>query len=249
MANQNINELQAKLVDELNKKNLIKTKEVENALLTVPRHLCLPGVDLEKVYSNTAIPTKWDDKVPISSSSEPAVYAIMLEQLQIKEGMKILEIGAGTGFNAALMANITGKSGHVITVDIDEDITNSARRNLDSAGYENVTVIRKDGATGYEEEAPYDRIIITAGVWEINPEWFNQLKPGGILLVPMVISIHDQATFAFKRVVDHLESISISGGKFMEFRGEYTRPIKQASIGKSGIIMLRSKDIPPINKE
>ena len=249
MANQNINELQARLVDELNKKNLIKTKEVENALLTVPRHLFLPGVDLEKVYSNTAIPTKWDDKVPISSSSEPAVYAIMLEQLQIKEGMKILEIGAGTGFNAALMAQITGKSGHVITIDIDEDITNSARRNLDSAGYENVTVICKDGATGYEEEAPYDRIIITAGVWDINPEWFNQLKPGGILLVPMVISIHDQATFAFKRVDDHLESISISGCKFMEFRGEYTRPIKQASIGKSGIIMLRSKDIPPINKE
>jgi len=153
MTDQNINDLQKRLVDELNNKKLIKSKEVENAFMAVPRHLFLPGVDLEKVYSNTAIVTKWDDKIPLSSSSEPAVYAIMLEQLQIKGGMKILEIGAGTGFNAALMAQITGNSGTVITVDIDKDITDSAEANLNSAGYNHVKVICKDGASGYEQDA------------------------------------------------------------------------------------------------
>lgn len=249
MKDQNIKDMQRRLTSELIEKQFIKTKEVEEAFLTVPRHLFLPGEDLEKVYSDTPIVTKWDDKIPLSSSSQPAAMTIMLEQLELKSGLKILEIGAGTGFNAALMAQITGKNGMVVTVDIDKDITNIARENLNSAGYSNVKVICKDGASGYEPEAPYDRIILTAGVWDINREWFDQLKPGGILLVPMVISIIDQMTIAFKRVDDHLESTSISGCKFMELRGNYPKPVNRIEIGQSGQLMLCSKHIFKLNKE
>lgn len=249
MSDQNISDLQKKLADELIKKNFIKTKEVEKAFLAVPRHLFLPGVDLEKVYSNNAIVTKWEGQYPISSSSEPGVYGIMLEQLELKEGLKILEIGAGTGFNAALMAQMTGETGNVVTVDIDKDIADSAQNNLNSAGYPNVKVICKDGATGYQPDAPYDRIILTAGAWDINREWFEQLKPGGILVVPIVISIKDQMTIAFKRVEDHLESSSISGCKFMELRGDYTVDANQIEIGQARVMFLISNYISKVNKE
>jgi protein-L-isoaspartate(D-aspartate) O-methyltransferase len=144
MNTEEIKDLQKKLVLELIDKKFIKSKKVEEAFLNVPRHLFLPGEPLEKVYCNTAIVTKWDGKIPLSSSSEPAVYAIMLDQLQLKEGLKILEIGAGTGFNAALLANITGKKGGVVTVDIDKDITDSAQTNLNSAGFGYVKVICSD---------------------------------------------------------------------------------------------------------
>jgi protein-L-isoaspartate(D-aspartate) O-methyltransferase len=249
MQNKNINELQTRLVEELINKKVLKSKEIEKAFLTVPRHLFLPGVDLEKVYSDAPVVTKWDGEFPLSSSSQPSVYAIMLEQLELKEGMKILEIGAGTGFNAALLAQITGDSRKVITIDIDKDITGAAQKNLISAGIQNVKVVCGRGELGYEAEAPYDRIVITAGVWDIYPEWFKQLKPGGILLLPMIIKIHDQASFAFKHVNGHLESISISSCKFMELRGDYTKPVNPVTIGKSGIITLVSSATPLKNKE
>jgi protein-L-isoaspartate(D-aspartate) O-methyltransferase len=244
---QNIKDLQKKLTAELIDKKLIKTKEVENAFLSVPRHLFLPGVEPEKVYSDIPIVTKWNGKYPVSSSSQPSAMAIMLEQLELEPGLKILEIGAGTGFNAALMANITGENAKVVTVDIDKEICNSAEANLKSAGYERVKVICGDGAAGYPAEAPYDRIILTAGVWDINPDWFRQLKPGGILLLPMVISIKDQMTIAFKRVDDHLESTSISGCKFMELQGNYPKPANFIEIGVT--IGLCSKYELDINKE
>jgi len=247
MENQNIKDLQKRLVDEIIKKGFIKTKEVEEAFLAVPRHLFLPGVDLEKVYSDIPIVTKWNGEIPVSSSSQPSAMTIMLEQLELKSGLKILEIGAGTGLNAALMAQITGKNGKVVTVDIDKDIAGLAEENLNSAGCNHVKVICQDGASGYEPEAPYDRIILTAGVWDINREWFNQLKPGGILLVPMVISIKDQMTIAFKRAGDHLESTSISGCKFMELQGNYPKPVNCVEIGHT--ISLCSKYALDLNKE
>jgi len=123
----------------------ITSPHVAEAFRTVPRHLFTPGVALEKVYSDSSIPTKRADGKLVSSSSQPAVMAIMLEQLQLQPGHRILEIGAGTGFNAGLMAHLVGKSGQLMTVDIDEDIVEGARDHLSSAGLDNVKVICGDG--------------------------------------------------------------------------------------------------------
>src|SRR5581483_5459570 len=113
--------------------------------------------------------------------------AIMLEQLQLKPGLRVLEIGAGTGYNAALMAHIVGETGQVITIDIDEDIVYNARLHLVTAGFERVQVICADGGAGYAHAAPYDRIILTVGASDITPAWRDQMKPNGRLLLPLTL--------------------------------------------------------------
>jgi protein-L-isoaspartate(D-aspartate) O-methyltransferase len=156
----------------------------------VPRHLFLPGTRLEDAYAPRVVITKRAaDGTPVSSASSPNIVAAMLEQLDARPGHRILEIGTGTGINAALLAELAGPGGHVTTIDIDEDIVTAARRNLDSAGYRHqVTVLCADGADGDPGGGTaYDRIIATAGAWDLPAAWWQQLLPDGRLVVPVVL--------------------------------------------------------------
>ena len=129
--NNNINVLNQALVDELKSMGCIQTPRVEAAFQAVLRHQFIPDTRLEEVYSNRVILTKKDQSGQwISSSSEPAIMAIMLEQLDLEPGQKVLEIGAGTGYNAALMAHIVGETGQVVTIDIDDDLVEAAQAHL-----------------------------------------------------------------------------------------------------------------------
>ena len=110
--------------------------------------------------------------------------AIMLEQLGLVPGHRVLEIGTGTGCNAALMACLVGEQGSVVTMDIDADLVARARENLAAAGYPDVTVLG-DGGFGAPGYAPYDRVIVTAGAWDLAPDWLAQLGPGGRLVLPL----------------------------------------------------------------
>jgi protein-L-isoaspartate(D-aspartate) O-methyltransferase len=155
--------LQKALVEKLISMGCIQSPNVERAFRAVPRHLFVPGVDLERVYSDISIPTKRIDGKLVSSSSQPAIMAIMLEQLQLQSGHRVLEIGAGTGYNAGLIKHLVGDSGLVVTIDIDADLVESAREYLRSAGLGSVSVVCGDGGLGCAEYAPYDRIILTVG--------------------------------------------------------------------------------------
>ncbi len=99
----------------------------------------------------------------------------MLEMLDLQPGQHVLEIGAGTGYAAALMAHLVGETGQVVTIDLDEDIVNDARGHLKAAGIEHVQVICGDGALGWEEAAPYDRVVLTVGASDIAPAWREQI--------------------------------------------------------------------------
>src|SRR5205823_13707927 len=111
-----------------------------------------------------AIVTKRDaDGHPVSSSSQPTIMAIMLDQLGVAAGQRVLEIGAGTGYNAALIASIVGADGAVVSIDIDDDLVASAQANTVAAGYPQVRIVCADGADGFAGAAPYDRIIATVG--------------------------------------------------------------------------------------
>ena len=137
------------------------------AFLAVPRHLFTPGEPLHRAYANDIVVTRTDSAgMPTSSVSAPGMQAVMLEQAQVRPGMRVLEIGSG-GYNAALLAELAGPAGQVVTADIDPQVTARARDCLARAGYPQVTVMLADREYGVPGHAPYDRIIVTAGAWDI----------------------------------------------------------------------------------
>ncbi len=152
----------------------------------VPRHLFVPDASLEAAYAHDGVVThRGADGRPRSMASEPGIVAQMLEQLDVRSGHRVLEIGAGTGYNAALLAHLAGPDGHVTTIDIDDDVADAARRNLAAAGYGDVHVGCGDGEYGHPDNAPFDRIIVTVGAWDIPPAWADQLTTGGRIVVPL----------------------------------------------------------------
>lgn len=208
------------LADRLLESGQARRAEVAAAFREVPRHLFLPEVDPVKAYADEAIPVKWSaDGRPVSSSSQPAVMAIMLEQLHVGPGQRVLEIGTGTGYNAALLAHLVGETGAVTTVDIDAELSAAARQRLDALGYPSAVVVSGDGAAGWPGEAPYDGIIVTASARDLAPAWAGQLGDGGRLVVPLSLR-GIQHSVAFVRAGDHLASSSVVPCVFMPLAGE-----------------------------
>jgi protein-L-isoaspartate(D-aspartate) O-methyltransferase len=241
--NNNINVLNQALIDELKSMGCIQTPRVEAVFQAVLRHQFLPDTRVEEVYSNRVILTKQDQNGQwISSSSEPAIMAIMLEQLDLEPGQKVLEIGAGTGYNAALMAHIVGETGQVVTVDIDDDLVEAAQAHLRAAGFDQVQVVCADGGYGYKDAAPFDRIILTVGASEIAPAWWEQLKPKGHLVLPLLLT-GAMKSVAFVKGSDHFSSISVKHCGFMPLRGDFAmmRP-HEIQIGPDANLYIVSED-------
>ncbi|MGW5677384.1 methyltransferase, FxLD system [Streptomyces sp. NPDC003860] len=201
-----VERLREEMIEKLRELGAVRTAEVEGALRKAPRHVFAPEAPLEKAYAaEYALVTKKDaDGVDISSVSAARVQAMMLEQARIRPGDRILEIGSG-GQNAAYIAELVGAAGQVTTADIDPDITERAERLLAQAGYERVNVVLADGEGGVPEHAPYDRIVVTVGAWDIPPAWVDQLAEGGRIVVPLRMRGLTRSV-AFDRVGDHLVS-------------------------------------------
>lgn len=140
---------------------------------------------LSAIYSARSLVTGVDGYRPTTSTSDPRLTARMLELLNLEPGMRVLEIGTGTGYNAALLAETIGNPGDIFTVEIRESVAARARDALRDEGYAGIHVIHRDGALGAEEGAPFDRIEVTAGCTDIAPIWLEQLAPNGRLLVPI----------------------------------------------------------------
>ncbi|MFD7990786.1 methyltransferase domain-containing protein [Streptomyces mexicanus] len=152
---------------------------------------------LRGAYADVPLATRLRDGELISSSSQPSLMAKMLAALEIEDGDRVLEIGAGSGYNAALLAHRLGDDGLVTTVDLDPEITESARRHLAAAGH-HPAVVTGDGARGVPERAPYDRIIATCALPSIPRAWLAQCTPGGRILTPIatglvVLTVEDAA--------------------------------------------------------
>ncbi|MGH3797486.1 MAG: methyltransferase, FxLD system [Pseudonocardiaceae bacterium] len=178
--------LREAMVGELREMKTIRSDRIADAFRVVPRHLFAPGASLAAVYAaTTSVVTKRDEYgVAISSVSAPELQAFMLEQAAIRPGMNVLEIGSG-GYNAALLAELVGAEGTVTTVDIDPEVTDRAGGLLGVAGYSRVNVVLADAESGVAEYAPYDRIIVTVGAWDIASAWVEQLADRGRIVVPL----------------------------------------------------------------
>jgi protein-L-isoaspartate(D-aspartate) O-methyltransferase len=220
------------LVDELIGKSSIKTGEVESAFRRVFRHQFLPGVPLEHIYRDEAVIIKRSGGQIFSCSSKPSTMATMLEYLQLKPGQRVLEIGTGTGYNAALLAQIVGNSGHVTTIDIEPELVETARNRLQEAGYRHVDVIVGDGSLGYASAAPYDRIILTASSDDVARAWHEQLAPEGHLLVTLVVGgVEKLILFRSEHAGwDFLAGQVIKDFHCVSMRGELARSLKTISL-------------------
>jgi protein-L-isoaspartate(D-aspartate) O-methyltransferase len=156
-----------------------------DGIVGVPQDTVPPAEVLDRVYSDQALITHFDERgAPSSSSSQPALMAGMLEALTLAPGLRVLEVGAGTGYNAALLATITAAP--VVTMDTSERVAAEARAALRRLGLgDQVTVVHGDGYGGWPAGAPYDRILVTCGCVGLSPRWLAQLAPGGLVLVPV----------------------------------------------------------------
>ena len=176
------------MIEKLKADGYLKDSSVERAMRTVPRHRFGHWLSLETVYGRGAHPLPGATDATMSTISDPTAVAVMLEPLALQPGQQVLEIGAGTGYNAALIAELVGETGHVTAVDIEPYVVAAAKTNLKATGYGRVEVILGDGGFGFANNAPYDRITATVGLWEIPLEWFGQLAHGGRIAAPVHIS-------------------------------------------------------------
>lgn len=234
------------LVEALKSEGKLSSPLVEAAFKQVPRHLFIDhffllethdrGVQwrqvqptsvqntdawLRAVYANQPVVTAFDEyNTPTSSSSSPDAMALMLEELQLTPGMRVLEIGTGTGYNAALLAHIVGDPHKIFTVEIDTTLAHRAQRILDQVTGKGVTVYAGDGLSGYAPGAPYDRIIATGSYHKVPLDWLDQLQPGGILV--MNLRGHFGACAFLKIVKEGAKYIAhgtfLAGSDFMELR-------------------------------
>ncbi len=182
------NPKQVALIEALRRAGVLADPAIAAAFETVPRDLFLPALPLDEVYQDRAVVTKRDTNgAVISTASQPSMMAEMLRMLDLAPGMNVLEIGAGSGYHAALLQTLVGAGGRVTAMELDADLAEQARNHLYRAGYSSVSVVHGDGAGGYAPRAAYDRIVATAALWDIPAAWVRQLKPRGRLVAPLQI--------------------------------------------------------------
>ena len=240
-ATPNADVLRELLVSDLLRAAKIHSPRVAEAFRAVPRHRFVSDVPVETAYEDDVIFTKSRDGVSVSALPSPSISADMLEALDVRPGHAVLEIGAGTGYNAALLAELAAPGGRVVTIDIDQDIVDAAVSNLRAAGVlDRVHVYCADGGFGRSEEAPYDRVLVTVGAWDVPPAWVDQLVVGGRLVVP--IEIHDvHKLITFERRPDKLASVDVRDCRFVRMRGAFAPPEQQVPLTASGLYLSTSR--------
>jgi len=169
-----------KMVEFLIRCGVLHRAEVIEAFERVPREEFVPTNLRKYAYQDTPLSIGHGQTI-----SAPSMIAIMLESLDLEKGQKVLEIGTGSGYNAALLAEIVGKAGRVISIERIPAIAEFGKKNLKKTGYGNVKVVVGDGTCGYEEEAPWDRILITACSPSFPQPLLDQLKIGGKIGAPI----------------------------------------------------------------
>ena len=217
--------LRKELIETLDRMGALRSRSVRGAFRTVPRELFVPEIaardGLTAVYRpEVALATATDSRgTPISSSSAPVIMALMLEDLDIRPGHRVLEIGAGTGYNAALLRTLVGPQGRVTSLDIEAAFVRRAKRALATGGYP-CRVVQGDGREGWAAGAPYDRIIVTAASDGIPLAWRNQLVDGGLVQLPLRLTsgVLPQVVATFRREKETLRSVAILSGAFMVLR-------------------------------
>ena len=164
------------------KSGYISSEAMAEAVLRVPREEFMDSSYASYAYLDKPFPIPGDGGQTISA---PYMYPIFYEPLSLKEGDRVLEIGAGSGYGAALAGELVGDSGLVVSVEINETTYRFAQADLERTGYGDIILVLGDGSLGYEEEAPYDAICVTAACPEVPEPLVEQLGSPGKLMAPV----------------------------------------------------------------
>ncbi|WP_457033901.1 methyltransferase, FxLD system [Kitasatospora sp. P5_F3] len=218
-SNDDAEELRTAMVARLRADGVIRSEAVARAMSEVPRHLFAPEFSLADAYDPyRALVTRRDaNGLATSSVSAPSIQATMLEQADVQPGMSVEEVGGG-GYKAALIAELVGRHGRVVTVDIDPFVTDRSETFLQKAGYGQVNVVLADAEEPLKEHGPFDRIMVTVGAWDLSPAWTDQLAEGGVIVVPLRMRGITRS-LALRRVGDHLVSESAQPCGFVRMQG------------------------------
>jgi len=207
-------EEKVKLLKKLIGERHLYSKEIEKAFLEINREIFVPKSQKKFAYIDT--PLQIGEGQTISA---PHMVAIMCEELDIKIGQKILEIGTGSGYHAAIVSRIVGKKGHVYSIERFSSLAEKAKKNLQKAGIKNVTIIVGDGSEGLPVHAPYNRIFVTCASPGIPPPLIEQLKDKGKLMIPVGKMICD-----LELIIKNKEKIvkkNLGGCAFVPLIGKY----------------------------
>ena len=194
---------------------IVKDKRVIGAFKKVPRENFIKKEHLDEVYGDYPLAIGEGQTI-----SQPTTVMIMTQALELKIGGKVLEVGTGSGYQAAIIANIVGKKGKVISTEISDKLVEFAKTNIKKLDIKNIKIIKLDGSKGYEEEAPYDRIIITAACPRIPKPLISQLKENGIIVAPVGNMLEQVMIKARKKGKDLVEE-NLGAFQFVPLKGKY----------------------------
>jgi protein-L-isoaspartate(D-aspartate) O-methyltransferase len=177
---------------------------------------------LATIYSDRSLTLfgEDDDNVP-STISQPSFVLRMLDLLQFQPGQTVFELGAGSGWNAALIGQLVGPHGQVYSLEIIPELAQGAAQTITKLGIKNVHVVAGDGGEGYSSAAPYDRVIFTAGTYDLPRQFYEQVREGGLLLAVIKDEGGGDNLFILRRVGDHFESIFSMPCGFVQLMGKY----------------------------
>ncbi len=208
---------QKRLIENLIREGYLHDPEVIKAFKNVPRQKFVPETLREYSYADQPLSIGYGQTI-----SAPSMIAIMMESLDLRKGQKVLEVGSGSGYNAALVAEIVGRTGKIITIERVPELAEFARNNLRKTGYDWIRVIVGDGTQGYEEEAPWDRILVTACAPAPPKPLIEQLKRGGKLGAPVGEQYMHQVWTVLEKTGDgKLKIHRYCGCSFVPLIGKY----------------------------
>ncbi|MFP4249892.1 MAG: protein-L-isoaspartate(D-aspartate) O-methyltransferase [Armatimonadota bacterium] len=199
------------MVDTLVAEGIISDARVIEAMKKVPRHEFVPRGQMGSAYEDSPLPIGEGQTI-----TAPSVVGMMTEALQPQETHRVLEIGTGSGYQAAVLAEVVR---HVYTIEIVEALATSARSRLEDLDYTNVTVRHGDGYEGWPEHAPFDRIIVTAAPEEIPPALLDQLKDGGLMVIPIAEDGWAQKLYLVEKNGDQIEKTELADVIFVPMTG------------------------------
>ena len=202
------------LVEYLKEIGSIRSKKLEEAFLRYDRKEFLPEEYKKYAYIDEAVPIGYGQ-----TNSQPSLVAYMIEELELKPGMKVLEIGTGSGYTTAIISYIV-EDGLVISIERKKELYEFAKKNLSKYNIKNVELVLGDGSLGYPEEAPYDRIISWAAPHRIPNPWIWQLKDNGILISP-VGPTYNQKLVKIRKKKEKLEKKVLVDVAFVPLIGKF----------------------------